>query len=122
MQKLVLFLLTVLFAVSYYSCNKDNSNKPIVCIQTDTVNTYIKSTKAIFDTQCASGGCHDAVGASGIKLNNYVNAVASAKTDAKFFCSIDWSCSPRMPKGYSAPIDTSQINAILKWRDNCYPE
>ena len=122
MQKLVLVLLAVLLVGSYYSCNKDNTSTPVACIQTDTVNSYTKSTKAIFDAQCVSSGCHDAVGSSGVKLNNYTNAVAAAKTDARFFCSIDWTCTPHMPQGYHVPIDTSQINAILKWRDNCYPE
>ena len=120
MKNVVLLFLTVFFTVSYFSCTKDQTPS---CVQADTVNTYTNSVKVILDAECATGGCHDAVSASGgVKLDTYSNAAEAAKNQAKFFCVIDWSCTPRMPQGYSAPLDTSLIHAIERWRDNCLPE
>lgn len=123
MNKVVALLSIALLIFYFGSCTKDKTAAPAACTQTDTLNTYTKSVKAILDNQCASGGCHDATTASsGVRLDNYSHSVSSAKTNTKFFCVIDFSCTPHMPQGYSSPIDTSEINAIKRWRDNCYPE
>lgn len=120
MKNAVVLTLITFLTVSYFSCTKDKSSS---CTQTDNVNTYTNSVKVILDAECASAGCHDAITArSGVKLDNYANSVASAKGNSKFFCTIDWTCTPTMPDGYSFPLDTSMIHAIERWRDNCYPE
>lgn len=117
-------LFSIAIVIFYFgSCTKDKTQQPATCIQTDTLNTYTNSVKAVFDNECASGGCHDAATASsGVRLDDYSHSVSSAKTDTKFFCVIDFSCTPHMPQGNSSPIDTSEINAIKRWRDNCYAQ
>ena len=122
MKKLALISAVSLFLLFYYSCTKDKTPVPVTCIPTDSVNTYTNSAKAILDGYCLGGGCHSGGGAGGVGLDNYTNAVKAAKTNVKFFCSIDWTCEPHMPQGYFAPIDTSEINALLRWRDNCYAQ
>ncbi len=123
MNKVVALLSIALLIFYFCSCTKDKTAAPAACTQTDTLNTYTKSVKAILDNQCASSGCHDgATASSGVRLDDYSHSVSSAKTDAKFFCSIDWTCTPHMPQGSPFSMDISEINAIKRWRDNCYPE
>ncbi len=122
MKKLLVLSITSVFLVSYYSCTKDKTPEPVPCNETDTVNTYLNSVKAILDSRCSGGACHSGAGAGGVILDTYSSAVNAAKKDAKFFCSIDWTCEPHMPQGYSAPINSTEIDAIKKWRDNCYAE
>lgn len=109
--------------VSLNSCTKDKTPPPPDCIQQDTVNTYLKSAKVVFDIECAVGGCHDANTAEhNIRLDNYENAVEAAKTNPLFYCVMDFTCTPYMPDGNTSPMDTFELNALKRWRDNCYPE
>jgi len=109
------------FLWSANSCSKDKTPPPVDCVVSDSVNTYTKSVKVIFDSNCASSGCHDANGVSGVRLNNYDNAVASArKTNSRLFCVIDATCTPIMPPGQT--MDDSLVNRLKAWRDNCYAQ
>ena len=124
MKKVVLGVLVIAFVSLYYSCSKDKTAPPLTgCTQTDSVNTYTNSVKAVLDFECASGGCHDAGSASsGIQLDDYSHSVAAARDNSRFFCVIDFTCTPHMPQGYASPMDTAKINALKRWRDNCYPQ
>lgn len=116
---LVISVVVVLFSCN--SCSKDKTPPPVDCPTPDSVNTYMKSVKVIFDDNCASGGCHDANGASGVRLNNYENALGYAKqANSRLFCVIDASCSPSMPPGQL--MEDSLVNRLKAWRDNCYAE
>jgi len=123
MNKVVALVSMAIVFVYFGSCTKDKTTAPPDCIQADTLNTYTKSVKAILDNQCASGGCHDAATASsGVRLDDYAHAVSAAKTNTKVFCVMEFTCTPHMPQRFSTPIDTSEINSIKRWRDNCYPQ
>ncbi len=122
-MKNVGLLIFIAIAIFYFgSCTKDKMPVPPDCIQADTLNTYTKSVKAILDNQCASSGCHDAATASSnVILDDFPHSVSAAKTNTKFFCVMEFTCTPHMPQGFATPIDTSELNAIKRWRDNCYP-
>lgn len=118
-----LFLIISVGAIlfSYNSCSKDKTPPPADCVVADSLNTYTKSVKVIFDNNCASGGCHDANGVSGVRLNSYENSLAAARqANSRLICVIDGSCTPTMPPGQQ--MDDSLINKIKAWRDNCYAE
>jgi hypothetical protein len=121
MKKSFLLLLFALPVLLYNSCTKDRTPAP-ACAQTDSLNTYTNSVKAIMDVNCATSGCHDAITAfSGIKLDTYENTVAAAKNQTSFFCVIDHSCTPVMP--YNLPkLADSLITKINAWKANCYPQ
>lgn len=120
----VVALTSIVCVIFYFgSCTKDKTTTPAACTQTDTLNTYTKSVKAILDNQCASSGCHDAATASSnVILDDFSHSVSAAKTNVKFFCVMDFTCTPHMPQGFASPIDSAEINAIKRWRDNCYPQ
>ena len=119
----VVALLSIAIVIFYFSsCTKDKTATPVTCIQTDTLNTYTKSVKMVLDGECLGSGCHEGAGQAGVILDNYSGAVSAVKDNSKFFCSIEFSCAQTMPQGYSSPIDTSEINAIKRWRDNCYAQ
>lgn len=121
MKHFFLIFWVAFFLFSYNSCSKDKTPQPADCVIADSVNTYTKSVKVIFDNNCASGGCHDAVGVSGIRLNNYENArLAATQANSRLFCAIDASCTPTMPPGQQ--MEDSLINKIKAWRNNCYAE
>ena len=122
MKKLALLASIAFLLFNFGSCTKDKTQQPVVCVQTDTLNTYTLSAKAILDGECLGSGCHGGSGVSGVILDNYTAAVASAKSKSNFFCTIEFACGPTMPKGYSFPIDTPEINALKRWRDNCYAQ
>jgi len=124
MKKIFLVGVAAISGLTFYSsCTKDKTTQPPACTQTDTVNTYTNSVKAVLDFECASGGCHDAGSASsGIQLDDYSHSVAAARDNSRFFCVIDFTCTPHMPQGYASPMDTAKINALKRWRDNCYPQ
>jgi hypothetical protein len=115
-------LVPIAFVFFYFgSCTKDKTPQPAACIQADTLNTYTKGVKDIFDNACLGSGCHSGAGVSGVVLDTYAGSVSAVKTKTKFFCVIEQSCLPIMPVGGMA-LDTSQINALKRWRDNCFPE
>ncbi|MFN8299174.1 MAG: hypothetical protein U0T75_08725 [Chitinophagales bacterium] len=123
MKKVVVALFTAGLIAGMGSCTKDKTG-PINtnCVQADTLNTYTKTVKDIMDINCAFGGCHDAASAeSGIILDTYEHTVDVAKNSAKFYCVMDWSCSPQMPDGMPK-LDSADLAKIYAWRDNCYPQ
>ncbi len=120
MKNAVLITLTLLFALTWFSCTKD---KTPLCAQANSTDTYTNSVKVILDAECATAGCHNTTtGSAGIILDNYTSAANAAKNEARFFCSIKFECTPTMPQGYSFPIDSASIVALEKWRDNCFPQ
>ncbi|MCX6198092.1 MAG: hypothetical protein NTY88_02565 [Bacteroidetes bacterium] len=123
MNKAVVLIFLALSIFYLGGCTKDKTAAPPACTQADTLNTYTKSVKSILDNQCALSGCHDAATASlTVILDDYSHSVTAAKTNPKFFCVMDFTCTPHMPQGFATPIDASEINAIKRWRDNCYPQ
>ncbi len=123
MKKITAVVFTVAVIIAMGSCSKDKTAPPNTnCVQTDTVNTYTKTVKDIMDFNCAYGGCHDAGSASsGIVLDTYETTVESAKNSAKFYCVMDWTCTPHMPDGMPK-MDSADLAKINAWRDNCYPQ
>lgn len=122
MYKVIVAFAVVAAVVGITSCSKNKTETPVVCIPSDTVNTYTKSVKDVLDLYCAFAGCHGGGSASaGIALGTYQDAVNSAKNNDKFFCVIDHSCGPIMPPG-GPKIPQVMIQKIVAWRDNCYPE
>lgn len=122
MKKLILCFSILPFVFSYNSCTKDKTPVPVDCIQTDTINTYTRSVKEIFDDNCAVSGCHDAVTAfNGVRLDTYENSVNAAKTKLTFFCSIENTCTPFMPY-LGDKLDDSLITKIELWKANCYAQ
>lgn len=123
MKKVVLGVLGIAFVSLYFSCSKDKTAPPQTgCTQTDSVNTYTNSVKAILDANCANLGCHESfTQQSGLILDTYDGAVAAAKGNSKFFCVIDWSCGPVMPSGKPKLAD-SLITKITAWKNNCYAQ
>ena len=80
-----------------------------VCFQTDVLPLY--------QTYCASTGCHNATTArSGIVLTSYSNIisgiVASNLSGSKYYSVIS---SGRMPPGGSPKLSTTQIATIASW-------
>lgn len=110
----------VVCTVFYHSCTKDRTISIEICNHIDTLHTYTKSVKTILDSHCATTDCHDAVTASAaIRLDTYLDAVKAVKKHSNFFCAIEFSCVPHMPKN-EPEMDTAHINAFYRWRDNCF--
>jgi hypothetical protein len=122
MKKLLFVIVIGLSILFYNSCTKDKIPVPSPCTHTDSVNTYTISVKPIFDNNCATLGCHDALTRyNGVQLDNYESSVDAAKNDAKFFCSINHTCTPEMP--YLMPkLADSLIAKIEAWKTNCYAQ
>lgn len=123
MRKVVAVLVTAGLIAAMGSCTKDKTAPPVThCVQADTVNTYTKTVKEVMDINCAFAGCHDAASAqSGIVLDTYEATLSAAQNSAKFYCVMDWTCSPNMPDGM-AQLDSADLAKIYAWRDNCYPQ
>lgn len=111
--------LTLLVALVAAGCGKE-SVKSYDC--TGTVPTYTGAIKAILDTKCAIGGCHNAVSkAEGIDLSTYASAKQESAKDA-FLGSIEHlSGYDAMPQG-SAKLPDSTIQKIYCWANNGTPQ
>ncbi len=116
------FLLSSVAAIIIFSdaCTKDKTPVPD-CVQADSVNTYTNSVKGIMDVYCAFAGCHDAITHfNDVYLDTYEHTLDAARNNAKFFCSIDHTCTPFMPYVPYPKLADSLIVKIKAWRENCY--
>ena len=123
MKKRLFFCIPfLLIMVFYYSCTKDKTAAPPDCSQLDSLNTYTNSVKPIMDNYCATVGCHDPLFASGgLVLDTYEHTANAARNDGKFFCAIEWSCTPNMPNT-GIKLADSLIAKIQAWKSNCYAQ
>lgn len=112
------------FIISLASaCNKDNTPKSgsLNCDQSGVSNTYDLRIKGIFNTHCATSGCHDAATASNaIILDNYASAKNAVSTK-NVLCAMSYStnCIPMPP---SAKLNDTIINYINCWKEAGFPQ
>jgi hypothetical protein len=89
---------------------------------TGSTPTYIKDVKTLFDTKCATSGCHGATNpAHGLNLTTYELSKRDFNVHA-FLCSInqDAGCS-KMPQG-SSKMSADEIKKITCWAKNSFPQ
>ncbi len=109
----------ILFSIS--SCGGDDTvetNKYTDAANCDGItsqlNNYTTTIKGIMDTNCALGGCHDAITASeGINLSTYAGTKKEF-VDGKALCSINHDGCEPMPQG-SDKLDAVTLNALACW-------
>jgi hypothetical protein len=89
---------------------------------TGSTPTYTKNIKSIFDTKCATSGCHSEVAASrGIDLSSYEKSKLHFNSH-NFICSISQEADcVKMPKGQSKLPD-ADIKTITCWAKNGFPQ
>jgi hypothetical protein len=110
-----LFAISAL-AIVFFGCNK--YQKGYDC--TGQTPTYNNDIKAIYNSNCATTGCHDAYSqAAGIDLSSYQTAIA-ANNDRILGCVEHNSGFSAMPKGMSKLTDT-QIKKLYCWMQNSKP-
>jgi len=86
---------------------------PVICFEADVL--------PIFVSNCAKGGCHDAITrAEGIRLDNYAGIIkgikANSPNESKYWKVIVTSDGDdRMPPPPAPPLTKSQKDSIYKW-------
>jgi hypothetical protein len=89
---------------------------------TGSTPTYAKNIKTIFDTKCATSGCHSETSAAhGLDLSSYEKSKSLFNVHA-MLCSInqDSGCD-KMPKGL-AKLPDADIKTITCWAKNGFPQ
>jgi hypothetical protein len=89
---------------------------------TGSTPTYAKNIKTIFDTKCATSGCHSEVAAAhGLDLSSYEKSKNLFNVHA-MLCSInqDSGCD-KMPQG-SAKLPDADIKTITCWAKNGFAQ
>jgi hypothetical protein len=89
---------------------------------TSSTPTYTKNIKSIFDTKCATSGCHSEVAASrGIDLSSFEKSKLHFNSH-NLICSIsqESDCS-KMPKT-GAKLPDTDIKSITCWAKNGFPQ
>lgn len=108
-------------------CGKDDKNPDYIkeancaTVNADS-NTYTLFVRGIMNTNCATGGCHDAgTASSGVNLSNYAG-VKKAVESQNLLCAVNHGkgCSP-MPKG-GAKLSANVLNRLACWARNGYVE
>lgn len=89
---------------------------------TGSTPTYAKNIKTIFDTKCATSGCHSEVAASrGIDLSSYEKSKLHFNSH-NLLCSISQeSDCIKMPKGLTKLPD-ADIKSITCWAKNGFAQ
>jgi hypothetical protein len=110
--------------LSFQSCKKetakgtDNNSYLTTTDCTGATPTYTKNVKLIFDTKCATSGCHSEVSAAhSLDLSTFEKSKSQFNLHA-FLCSInqDTGCD-KMPKGL-AKLSDADIKTITCWAKN----
>lgn len=116
-----IFLMSFAFLTSLsivaVSCGDDSTAYDC----TGLTPTYSGNVKAIFDTNCASAGCHGNGSAeAGVDLSTYSGA-KSASLDGEVLCSIEHGngCEA-MPQG-GTQLDDATIKIVACWIENGAP-
>ncbi len=121
-MKKTLFGAVAIAAMLITACGGGDDPTPIDC--TGSTPTYTANVKAIFDTNCAFGGCHDSVTKEqGYDYSTYLAAksVATSKK-SELIGSINHSSgSEKMPKG-AAKLSAADIKTISCWVENGTPQ
>ena len=89
---------------------------------TGSTPTYTSNIKPIFDSKCATSGCHvGAAAAHGLDLSNYATAKSQFNVHA-FLCSInqDSGCD-KMPNN-GAKLPATDIKSITCWAKNGFAQ
>jgi hypothetical protein len=110
----MLFAVLMLSLMLVASCKKDSTE---TCTHTDTTQTFTAKVKPIIDANCAVIGCHDGGTSGRSNLSTYAGVVNAVKNQNL----IQQVQTGLMPQGLPA-LDTSDINKIILWRDNCYQQ
>lgn len=89
---------------------------------TGSTPTYTKNIKTIFDTKCATSGCHSEVAASrGIDLSSFEKSKLHFNSH-NLLCSINQeSDCIKMPKTGSKLAD-ADIKSVTCWAKNGFPQ
>jgi hypothetical protein len=130
MKKIILiFSFAVSTLLIIQSCKKDekesgtgNATYISAADCTGSTPTYTRDIKPIFDTKCATSGCHAATNpAHSLNLATY-DASKSQFNDHAMLCSInqDAGCS-KMPQGGSK-LPAADIKSITCWAKNGFPQ
>lgn len=118
MNKFQIIATGLLLYIGVQACKKDTTST-ISC--TGVTPTYTTDIKPIYDSYCATSGCHSSSsGAAGIKLNSYANSIAAS--DSRILGSVQHSSGYNaMPQG-SAKLSDTQIQKIYCWIQNGKPQ
>lgn len=102
-----------------FSCSKSEDDQADC---TGIAPTYTNDIAPIYNTSCATSGCHSAVfPASGINLSNYTSSKAASQ-NSKLLKSIKHqSGASAMPQG-AAKLSDANIRLIECWIKNGSPE
>ncbi|MBK9337523.1 MAG: hypothetical protein IPM98_13515 [Lewinellaceae bacterium] len=120
-------LLTLLVALSWAGCKKDDKNPDYIseanCTAVDAnTNTYALAIKSIMDNSCALGGCHDAgTKSEGVDLSTYAGTKTAFETQ-DLLCSVNHGsdCEP-MPKG-GTKLSADVLSRLACWAKNGYAQ
>jgi hypothetical protein len=121
-MKRTLLILTIISAVTFYSC-KDDEETPPVIDDTPTVSfcdsvkaTYTKDVKSVVDASCAGGGCHEdkASAPKGIKLATYAQVKAAAESGGFMKVIKHEAGVAPMPSG-QPKLDDNTIKVLDCW-------
>jgi hypothetical protein len=128
MKKTIIISSFLTFTYFIVSCKKDvaagTANSDFIaaadCI--GATPTYTKNIKLIFDTKCATSGCHSEVKAAhGLNLSTYETSKNQFNVHA-FLCSINQvgTCSKMPNNGTKLP--DADIKSITCWAKNGFTQ
>ena len=118
-------LIISVFAVNLIvSCSKDETTTPPVSTNecTGVTSTYTNDVASIFNSSCATSGCHSAASkANGIDLSNY-NSAKNVALSSKLLQAIKHeSGATPMPNG-QAKLSPDKIKKVTCWIQNGTPQ
>lgn len=113
---LIVSFITILYGISS-SCSKDKITQKnnVICTAADSALTYNSAIKAIFDSHCATVGCHtSSAAAASVILDNYNSCMIAVK-DKNVLCAMKYEsgCTPMPPAG---KLNDSIIHKISCWQ------
>lgn len=120
-------LMAGIVALSWAGCSKDSQNPDYIaeanCSAVDAnTNTYTLAIKAIMDSSCALGGCHDAgTKSEGVDLSTYAGTKTAFESQ-NLLCAVNHGsgCEP-MPQGGSK-LPQATLDRLACWAKNGYAQ